>query len=362
MNEIPVELGPRRYPVWIRDGLLAQAGARVRGLFRNARRVIVIADRRVLTAHGGTLRESLRRARLAPTILSVPPGEGRKTLAMTGRLIGRMLAAGADRATPLLAFGGGVIGDLAGFVAATYMRGIPFVQIPTTLLAQVDASVGGKVAVNHPQAKNLIGAFHQPAAVLIDPRVLGTLPAREFRSGLAECVKAAVVRDADYFQFLEKNADAILGLDRFAVRKAISVAVSIKADIVARDERESGLRMLLNYGHTLGHAIESATRYRTYLHGEAVSIGMTLAGRIAVARGTFPEAHWERQTLLLSRMGLPVRHRLDAVTLLRLARHDKKARGGKLRFVLPGKLGRATVDSDVTDTEVLLAIRAARVS
>jgi len=357
MNEVVINLGTRSYRVAIEPGLLRETGDRVMSLFPGARRVIVVGDRRVLGLHGRPLRASLERARLRATVIAVRGGEREKTLAGATRLYGRLLQAGADRETPLLAFGGGVIGDLAGFVAATYMRGIPYVQVPTTLLAQVDASVGGKTGVNHPAAKNLIGAFHQPAAVLIDPAVLATLPHRELSSGLAECVKAGMIRSLDYFQFLERNADAILGMQAFAIVETISTAVSLKADIVEQDERESRLRMILNYGHTVGHAIEAATGYRRYTHGEAVSIGMTVAGQIALARGRIGEAQLARQTALLLRLGLPVRHDLDPAQLLRIARHDKKNRAGGLTFVLPRGIGHATAESGVRPEEVRAALR-----
>lgn len=357
MNEVRVDLGARSYTVAIEPGLLAHAGERVLDVCRTARRVVLVADRRVLECHGTPLLRSLKRCRVAVDVIPVPAGEGQKSLNRAAKIWDAMLSCGADRHTPVLAFGGGVVGDLAGFVAACWMRGVPFIQIPTTLLAQVDASVGGKVAINRPQAKNLIGAFHQPAAVLIDPDVLSTLPARDYRCGLAECVKIGVIRHADYFHFLERNVDDILSLDAFAVQETIATAVSVKAAIVALDERETRLRMLLNYGHTLGHAMESAAGYGRLRHGEAVALGMTVAGQVALARGRWSATAFRRQTALLERLGLPVRHDFDAEPLIERARSDKKNRHGEFSLVLPRGLGNGGVVPGILPAELRLAIR-----
>jgi 3-dehydroquinate synthase len=275
-----------------------------------------------------------------------------------------MLAMGLDRGSAVVALGGGVVTDLGGFVAATYMRGIPWVGIATTLLAQVDAGVGGKTAVDHPECKNLIGAFHQPAAVLADVATLATLPEEEFRTGLAEVVKHAVIRDADMFALLEAQADRILAREPAVLEPIVARNVRIKAAVVMADERESGLRRILNYGHTVGHAIESLAMQApteaggpAMTHGRAVALGMVAEAGIAERRGLIGRAVVERQRRLLERFGLPVRAAgLDLARCLEVMRHDKKAEAGRLVFVLPESIGAVRVANDVTDDEVREAI------
>jgi 3-dehydroquinate synthase len=299
--------------------------------------------------------ESLRAARLEVSSTIVPPGEGSKTLARAGELYDRMLRAGLDRGSVLVALGGGVVTDLAGFVAATYMRGIPWVAVPTTLLGQVDASVGGKTAVDHPECKNLIGAFHQPSAVLCDVATLATLPDEELRNGLAETVKHAVIRDPDLFKDLERRADAILARDPAVLEPIVARNVRIKADVVAADERESDLRRILNYGHTIGHALESLLGLT---HGRAVALGMMAEARMAERRGLVGRAVVERQKALLERFGLPVSlpTGADAERCLAIMRHDKKAEAGRMRFVLPEAIGRVRIVDDVSDEEIRAAL------
>jgi 3-dehydroquinate synthase len=260
----------------------------------------------------------------------------------------------ADRRTLVVAVGGGVIGDLAGFVAATYNRGLPLLMVPTTLLAMVDSSVGGKVGVNHPRAKNLIGAFHQPVGVWIDTAVLATLPEREYRSGLAEVVKYGVILDADFFAYLEENAAAVLGRDPEAVRHVVARSCRLKAAVVERDEREeTGLRAVLNYGHTFAHAFETVAGYGTWLHGEAVAAGMVCASRLAERRGLIDAATTERQRRLLERFGLPTAPRpWPADDLLAVMRIDKKNVAGRMRFVLPRRLGEVALIDDVPEDDV----------
>jgi 3-dehydroquinate synthase len=282
-------------------------------------------------------------------------GERSKTLAQAGRLCDRMLRAGMDRGSVLIALGGGVITDLAGFAAAIYMRGIAWIAVPTSLLAQVDASVGGKTAVNHPECKNMIGAFHQPAAVLCDTDTLATLPDEEFRTGLAEVVKHAVIRDADLFALLEAQADAILARDPAVLEAVVARNVRIKAEVVMADERESDLRRILNYGHTIGHALETRLKVR---HGRAVALGMVAEAHIALGRGLIGGAVADRQDGLLKRFGLPTRldEAPDVEACLVLVKHDKKAVAGRHHVILPTALGRVEVFSDVTDREICEAI------
>lgn len=297
----------------------------------------------------------------APEPLFLPPGEPHKRLRQIEHLAEQLSRARADRDTLLLAFGGGIVGDITGFLAAVYMRGIPFVQIPTTLLAQVDSSVGGKTGVNLSTGKNLVGSFHQPLAVFADTSLLRTLPVRELRAGLEESVKAAIIRSLPLFRFLETNADAILTPDHPAHRKAIThviaSSVRIKADVVAADERESGLRMILNFGHTLGHAIEAATRYSKLLHGEAIGWGMIAATRLALTRGTLSPASAKRIERLVLRYGPLPPFRIPAARLVALTAGDKKSRSGVLSFVLPTDIGSVEVVRDITEAELLIAAR-----
>jgi len=310
--------------------------------------------------------ESLRAAGLQVETTIVGAGEASKTLGQAGELYDRMLKAGLDRGSVVVGLGGGVVTDLAGFVAATYMRGIAWVAVSTSLLGQVDASVGGKTGVDHPECKNLIGAFHQPSAVLADVTTLATLPEEELRTGLAEVVKHAVIRDAALFDTLEEEADAILARDPKVLENVVARNVEIKADVVMADEREGGLRRILNYGHTVGHALESLAMEAggrlggaAVTHGRAVALGMMAEAHIAQARGTADAAVVERQRGLLERFGLPVRLDAapDAERCLAIMRHDKKAQAGRLRFILPEAIGAVCDVDDVTDAEIRDALR-----
>ncbi len=285
----------------------------------------------------------------------VPPGEESKNLAQAGDLYDRMLRAGLDRGSAVVALGGGVVTDLGGFVAATYMRGIPWIAVSTTLLGQVDASVGGKTAVDHPLCKNLIGAFHQPSAVLADVGTLATLPEEELRNGLAEVIKHGVIRDAGLFDLVEEWAEPILARDPEVLERVVARNVRIKADVVMADEREDGLRRILNYGHTVGHAIEGLLGLT---HGRAVALGMVAEADLAVRRGRMPAEDAQRQRRLLERFGLPVRlqETLDLDRCLEVMRHDKKAEAGRHRFVLPSGVGAVEVCEDVSDEEIAAAL------
>jgi 3-dehydroquinate synthase len=291
-----------------------------------------------------------------PTVLFLPVGERYKRLAELEKLADQLARAGADRSSLLIAFGGGIVGDAAGFLAAIYMRGIDYIQVPTTFLAQVDSSVGGKTGVNLAAGKNLIGSFHHPRAVFADSDVLQSLPDRELRAGLMESVKAGIIRDPALFRFMEKNHDALLARDPAALEKVIVASIRMKADVVALDERESGLRMILNYGHTLGHAIEAATGFRALLHGEAVAWGMLAALQIALARNTVAPDQAERIEKTILAYGPLPPFRATPAKLLDAAGRDKKNRAGTRRFILPNGIGNAIVVEDVTEPELEAAI------
>jgi 3-dehydroquinate synthase len=304
-----------------------------------------------------------------PTALFLPPGERYKRLAQVEALAEQLVHAGADRDSILLAFGGGIIGDLTGFLAAIYMRGIRYVGIPTTILAQVDSSLGGKTGVNLLAGKNLIGAFHHPLAVLTDIDLLRTLPPAELRSGLQESVKAGIIYDAKLFRYLEQNADAILGhpgaphlasemWGPTALQKVVTASVKVKADVVSKDEKESGLRMILNFGHTIGHAIEAATHYRKLLHGEAVAWGSIAALHVSLNRGRITHEEFARMANLILRYGPVPPFRADPAKLVALTSGDKKKRSGRRAFVLTTGIGTTEIAYDVTDAELLTATQA----
>ncbi len=354
MRTVRVKLGVRSYPVIIGCGLLRTAGMRLKRLL-GINELYVCSSAPVVRLHGLTLRASCRRAGLALRWLPVPDGERAKTLACAGRLLRRLARARAGRDAVVVALGGGSVGDTAGFVAAVYARGIRYVQIPTTLEAQVDAAIGGKTAVDLPEGKNLAGAFHQPAAVLSDPRVLTTLSQRQLRAGLAEVVKYGVIANPSLFVWLERNAPRVLRGETAALQYVIEASSRIKATIVSGDERETGRRIILNFGHTLGHALEAAGGYRRLLHGEAVSIGMVGAARVSAKLGICaPEVPTRLETLLRI-LGLPVSvpAGLSRARILRAQAVDKKRRRGHLRVVLTRKIGGVTVRDDVSPRMML---------
>src|SRR5438477_10910511 len=304
---IPVDLGSRSHSIVVEPGALATVGTRLREL-RVGTRAVLMTDAGILKVHGRTVVAGLEAAGLSVTVLEVPDGEAAKTLAVAEHCWDRLLAAGADRTSTVLALGGGAVGDLAGFVAATYMRGANFVPLPTTVLAQVDASIGGKTAIDHPRAKNLVGAFHQPRLVIVDPAVVRTLPEREFRSGLAEIVKHGAVLDRPYFEEVERDAPRLLARELEVVDRIIGGSCRLKAGVIERDpEEKSELRYALNYGHTIGHALESATGYERWTHGEAVALGSVAEARLACRLGVASEAVAGRQERLLATVGLPTR-------------------------------------------------------
>ena len=293
-----------------------------------------------------------------PTVLFLPSGESHKRLASVESLAQQLATAGADRDSLLLAFGGGVLGDITGFLAAIYMRGIRYVQIPTTLLAQVDSSIGGKTGVNLVAGKNLIGSFHHPQAVFADTDLLGTLPPAQLRAGLQESIKAGIIYDARLFRYMEQNAEAILSSDPKALTHVVAASVRVKADVVSKDEKESGLRMILNFGHTIGHAIEAATNYKQLLHGEAVGWGSIAALNVAKARKTITEKDADRITELILRYGPLPPFKAAAAKLVALTSRDKKNRSGTRSFVLPTAIGKTEIVRDVTESELLAATEA----
>ncbi|HEY6893039.1 MAG TPA: 3-dehydroquinate synthase [Rhodanobacteraceae bacterium] len=346
---LEVALGERSYPIRIGSGLLDDA-SQWRDALRG-RHALVVTDAHVAPLYLERVRAGL--GSLAHDALVLPAGEAAKTLASAERIFEALAKLGANRDGAIVALGGGVIGDLAGFAAACWMRGIDFVQMPTTLLAMVDSSVGGKTGVNIAAGKNLVGAFHQPRAVFIDTATLATLPAREYAAGLAEVVKYGAIGDAAFFSWLEANADALDARDGAALAEAIAFSCRYKAGVVARDEREAGERALLNFGHTFGHALEAERGYGDLLHGEAVAIGMVLAARLSSALGLAPAADAERLSQLLSRFGLPVAPpRADADALLARMRLDKKNVSGRLRLILWHGLGKAEIVPDVDETSI----------
>ena len=352
MQNIRVQLGERSYEIVVTSDDTRGVGPFARQRVKGGR-AFVVTDEHVVS-HADAVAMSLRDAGFEPQVVSLPAGEAQKALSVASYLYDRLAEARADRKTLVVAVGGGVIGDLAGFVAATWNRGLPLLMVPTTLLAMVDSSVGGKVGINHPRGKNLIGAFHQPVGVWIDTASLNTLPEREYRSGLAEVVKYGIILDAEFFAYLERHAAAILARDAECVRHVVARCCRLKADVVERDEREeTGLRAVLNYGHTFAHAFETVGEYGAWLHGEAVSAGMVCASRLAERRGLIGADLTERQRRLLQTFGLPIAPQCwPAEELLAVMRLDKKVSAGRLRFVLPRRLGEVALFDDVPESDV----------
>jgi 3-dehydroquinate synthase len=352
-STVRVDLGPRSYNIAITSADLPGVAPFARQRCHGAL-AVVITDEHV-QSHAGTVAAALTSGGFRSDVIVLPSGEAQKCLATATQLYDRLVELHADRKTLIVAVGGGVIGDLTGFVAATFNRGLALLMVPTTLLSMVDSSVGGKVGVNHPKAKNLIGAFHQPVGVWIDTATLQTLPDREYRSGLAEVVKYGVILDAEFFAFLEQHADAVLKREPDVVRTIVARCCRLKADVVERDEREeTGLRAVLNYGHTFAHAFETAAGYGTWLHGEAVAAGMVCASRLAEKRGLIGADLTERQVALLARFGLPTApERWVIDDLLATMRSDKKAVAGQLRFILPTRLGEVRLIDDVPADDVI---------
>jgi 3-dehydroquinate synthase len=353
-QQVRIDLGTRSYAIDIGSDRLGDAGAWA-GL-PSAAAALIVTNTTVGPLHGGALRRALQPHYAAVHEVVLPDGEAYKDWQTLNLIFDALLSNGCDRRTVIFALGGGVVGDMAGFAAASYMRGVPFVQVPTTLLAQVDSSVGGKTAINHPLGKNMIGAFYQPERVVCDLDTLQTLPDRELAAGLAEVIKYGPIADLEFLQWIEDNLPALLARQPHALAHAVRRSCEIKAWVVGQDERESGLRAILNFGHTFGHAIEAGLGYGKWLHGEAVGCGMVMALQLSHRLGLIDAAFAERVTALIARAGLPVRGpALGAERYLELMRVDKKAEGGQIRFVVIEKPGQAAVRSapDVLVTEVL---------
>ena len=349
MRKVIVELGARSYSIVIGSGIgdeivsfISQAGYSPHGM--------IVTDANVAPLCADAAAELVARAGVRADIVTIPAGESSKSLTQANELFTRAIELGLDRKSPIIALGGGVVGDLAGFVAATYMRGVPFIQMPTSLLAQVDSSVGGKVAVNHPHGKNLIGAFYQPDAVFMDLDLLRTLPVREIATGLGEIIKYGIIYDADFFAWLEEHCADVLALEPAAAAHMIARSCEIKADVVRQDEREGGLRRILNFGHTIAHAIEKETGYVRYRHGEAVAIGMVGAADISAQMGLLADSECIRINDLIRAMGLPVSaENVTADAMYADLFHDKKTVGGRIHWVLAEEIGRVSVHSEVPE-------------
>lgn len=356
MTTLSVALGTRSYPIHIGAGLLGNASPNTSLVAPHVRgqRVAIVTNETVGPLY--LARVSALFAQFDPLPIVLPDGETYKTLAVMDRIFDALLVNRCDRKTTIVALGGGVVGDMAGFAAATYQRGVPFIQIPTTLLAQVDSSVGGKTGVNHARGKNMIGAFWQPACVLIDTDVLGTLPDRELSAGIAEVIKYGLIRDANFFAWLEANLDALLDRDANALRHAIELSCRHKAEVVAADETETGLRALLNLGHTFGHAIETHTGYGSWLHGEAIAAGMVMAAQLSARLGWLAGSDVTRIERLFVRARLPVRPPagMSVDQWIALMSVDKKVADGKLRLILLKSLGEAVI-SDAYPADALHA-------
>jgi 3-dehydroquinate synthase len=342
VRTVRVSLGARSYEIKIGAGLLAQAGKESLRLIPG-KRCAVISDRNVAPLYAWAVQRSLSDAGFEPILITVPAGETAKSLKTVQACYDQLAANRIERKSFVVALGGGVVGDLAGFVAATYLRGIPFIQLPTTLLAQVDSSVGGKTGVNLRAGKNLVGAFYQPRLVLCDLGTFLTLPDREYRSGLAEVIKYGIIYDAALFRRLESDIPKLLARDLHSLTDVVARCCEIKAEVVSQDETESGLRAILNFGHTIGHGLEAISRYGKYLHGEAISIGQVAAARLSVRLLGLPEKDSERIRALLERAGLPTKVRLTQAqkrAILAAMQLDKKVSGGEIKFVLAREIGR----------------------
>ena len=359
---VHVALDERSYDITLAAGILPRTGAVTRAaLGGKARRVALISNAKVHGLYGKAVEKSLKQAGFTVLTHLIGDGERAKSLRTAERAWGFLIENHFERSDGIVALGGGVVGDLAGFVAATYLRGVRFVQIPTTLLAQIDSSVGGKTAVNHALGKNLIGAFHQPRAVVIDPKVLASLPAREFRAGMYEVVKTALIRDAELAEFINQNLDKLTtpnSVDADSLTRVIKRCCEIKAEVVMADEREGGLRRILNFGHTVGHALEAVTKYRRLKHGEAVGYGMQCATALAEKAGILVATDVAAIQSSIAALGrLPRINDLDVNEIIAATAHDKKAAQGKVPFILPTRIGEVIVRDDVPPQLVRAAVR-----
>jgi 3-dehydroquinate synthase len=355
MISIPVSTTSRSYEVLIGSGLLARAGDCL-GKILESRRAVVVTVPPVRRRWAKVLLKSLAASGIETAFLEMPDGEPAKRLATLEKLAEKLVKQGADRGATLIALGGGVVGDVTGFLASIYMRGIDVIQIPTTVLAQVDAAIGGKTGVNLVSGKNLLGTFHQPRAVLVDPTVLETLPSREYRAGLYESLKCGIIGGPGLFKLFEERRREILDRDPIVIEKVIADSVRLKASVVSADERESGLRQVLNFGHTIGHALEAETRYTQLLHGEAVAWGMIAATHIALSTGKLDSVTAGRISNSVLGFGRLPRVRFQTTSVMKRLRSDKKTRHGVVHFVLPREIGKVEITSDVPETIVRSAV------
>lgn len=361
MQHIHVDLGKNSYSIHIEGGSLSRLGNILKGVLQLSKAGIV-TNNVVNKLYGNIVKDSLSTNGIESEIVEVPDGEEYKSLEWAGKIFDAFVQHQMNRSSAVIALGGGVIGDMAGFVAATFMRGISLIQVPTSLIAQVDSSIGGKTAVNHPKAKNLIGVFYQPKYVLVDINVLKSLPEREFRNGLAEIVKHGVIMDKELFEYMETNISKILALDPQSIEQIVARSCKDKVTIVEQDEKEQNIRAVLNYGHTIGHGIETVTDYRAFRHGEAISIGMIVASRIATNIGILKEESLIRQISLLKAYGLPVTFPdLDTDSIINAIYYDKKIKEtGRLRFVLPKDIGEAIIMENIEEKQVRKAIEGSK--
>ncbi|MDR0805426.1 MAG: 3-dehydroquinate synthase [Enterobacteriaceae bacterium] len=357
MDRVTVTLGERSYPITIEAGLFNDPASFLP--LQSGDKALVVTNDSIAPLYLDLVTSTLKKQGVNVDTLILPDGEKYKSLPILDRVFTHLLENNHGRDTTLVALGGGVIGDLTGFAAASYQRGVRFIQVPTTVLSQVDSSVGGKTAVNHPLGKNMIGAFYQPASVVIDTSCLKTLPKRELSSGLAEVIKYGIILDSAFFDWLEENIDALMALDEKALGHCIRRCCELKANVVAADERESGVRGLLNLGHTFGHAIEAEMGYGNWLHGEAVAVGMVMAAETAHLSGSFSQADIDRIKRLLVRANLPIRapESMTPEAYIPHMLRDKKTLAGNLRLVLPTAIGQAEIKGGVTHDVVLSAIR-----
>ncbi len=347
MQKVRLDLGDRSYDIVIDSGIISNIGEQLKGF--NFSKVAVISNPTVFNLYGGVFINSLKNAGFDCLEVIIPDGEEHKNYGQTYQILTELLRNRLDRKSCLIAFGGGVIGDITGFAASIYMRGINFIQIPTTLLAQVDSSVGGKTGVNHELGKNMIGTFYQPKLVLIDNETLKTLPKRELLCGIAEIIKYGIIWDKGLFDFMEKNREAVLNIERDAITHIIRRSCEIKAEVVSKDEREAGLRAILNYGHTIGHAIETETGYRRYLHGEAIAIGMHLEAKLSWLLGFIDERQVLKIKNLIDAYGLPsgLPNDLNTDKLVSHMKLDKKVEAGEMKFILPEKIGKVKIQKGI---------------
>ena len=356
-NKIQVPIEKNFYEVTIKSGLLFEIGDRLIKLgINNQRKILIISNQEIANLFGNNLLDNLKKNNFSAKIFIIKPGETYKNIETMNEIYDAAFEYGLERGSLMIALGGGIVGDITGFASATWLRGLDYIQIPTTLLAMVDSSVGGKTGVNHPKGKNLIGAFNQPKAVFIDTDTLRTLPKREFNAGMAEIIKYGVIRDQNLFEYLEAdiNLKNIVELENNSLIRIIKRSVQIKSEIVSQDEKEKGIRAFLNYGHSFGHVIENLCGYGEYLHGEAISIGMRIAGDIALAKGLWQKEENLRQNKLIKKYGLPIEiPNLKKSDVLKILMGDKKVQEGKMRFILPNTIGKVGIYNDLVEKDFI---------